>query len=87
MHDLIDSIFTPLLSWLSDLYNRIHDLSIPLARPINLSSYFGYFNILGPVWRTCITTTIALTVIYLIAYVIVANMGLLIKFKNMVKWW
>jgi hypothetical protein len=87
MRDLVDSIFTPLLLWLTDLYNRIHELSIPLARPLNLSNYFGYFNFLGPTWTSCITTVIGLSVIYFIAYVIMANIGLLIKFKNMVKWW
>lgn len=87
MRDLIDTIFSPLLNWLTDLYNRISGLSVPLARPLNLSNYFGYFKFLGPTWTTCITTTISLTVIYLIAYVIVANMGLITKFKNMVKWW
>lgn len=87
MRDLIDSIFSPLLLWLTDIYSRIHELSVPLARPINLSNYFGIFNFLGPTWTSCITTIIALAVIYFIVYIIVANIGLIIKFKNMVKWW
>jgi hypothetical protein len=87
MRDLIDSIFSPFLNWLTDIYNRIHDLSVPLARPINLSSYFGFFSFLGPVWTTCISTIIALAVVYFIAYVVVNNIGLIQRFKNLIKWW
>jgi hypothetical protein len=87
MHDLIDSIFSPMLIWLTEIYNRIHDLSVPLARPLNLSNYFGYFAILGPAWTTCITTIMALAVVYFIVFVIMSNIGLIIKFKNLVKWW
>jgi hypothetical protein len=87
MNDLIDSIFAPLLGWLTDLYNRINSLSVPLSRPLNLSNYFGYFSLLGTAWTTVITSIIALAAIYFIAYVIVKNIGLIIKFKNLIKWW
>jgi hypothetical protein len=85
--DLIDTIYAPIIQWLTDIYNRILLLSVPLARPLNLSSYFGYLNLLGPVWKTCITTIISLAVVYGILYVIVKNIGLIIKLKTLIKWW
>lgn len=87
MRDLVDTVFGPSIGWLTAIYDKLSSLSIPLSRPLDLSNYFGYFKIMGPTWTSCITTTIALSVIYLIAYVIVSNIGLLIKFKDTVKWW
>jgi hypothetical protein len=87
MHDLVDTITMPLLNWLTDIYNRLNSLSVPLARPLNLSHYFGYFSLLGSAWQTCITTSIALAVLYLLVYVISNNIGLLQRFKNLIKWW
>lgn len=87
MRSLIDSIFSPFLNWLYVIFNRIHDLSVPLARPLDLDRYFGYFSFLGSNWTSFISTVCALGFVYLITYIIVANIGLLIKFKNMVKWW
>jgi hypothetical protein len=87
VRDLIDSIFNPLLTWLTDVYNRISELSIPLARPLDLSNYFGFFNFLGPNWTSLINTILALSFIYLMTYVIVTNLHLIVKFKNLIKWW
>ncbi|MCG7218203.1 hypothetical protein MF069_36505 [Paenibacillus mucilaginosus] len=87
MRDLVDTIFGPFLGWLTMVYNRISSLSVPLARPLDLSDYFGYFAFLGPVWQTCITTIISLAVLYFLIYVVVNNIALLQKMKNLIKWW
>lgn len=87
MINMIDSIFSPLIGWLSTIYSYLTDISVPLSRPINLSNYFGVFKVLGPAWTTVITTTISLTVIYLVVMVIMQNLGFIIKFKNLIKWW
>lgn len=87
MRSLIDSVFTPFLSWLESIYTYLFQLSVPLARPLDLSNYFGYFKFLGVHWMNLINTICALGFIYLITYIIIANIGLIIKFKNLVKWW
>lgn len=87
MRDLIDSFISPLLVWLQSIYDRLHDLSVPLSRPLNLSNYLGYFNILGGTWTSCISTMLALSVIYFILWVIVSNIGLISRFKTLIKWW
>lgn len=87
MRDFIDSIFYPVLSWFDAIIAQIRSLSVPLGQPIDLGYYFGYFSFLGPYWISFITTVCALGFIYLVAYVIVSNLGAIQKFKNLIKWW
>lgn len=87
MRNLIDTIFGPVLNWLNNISQSIRDLSVPVSRPLDPSKYFGYFGFLGSHWITLITTVMTLGFIYLLLYLIVTNIGLLIKFKNMIKWW
>jgi hypothetical protein len=87
MRSLVDSIFSPLMMWLDSIISRIDLLSVPLGRPLNINNYIGYLSFLGANWIQFITTAFALAFVYLITYLIVANMGVIIKFKNMVKWW
>lgn len=87
MRNFIDTIFGPVLEWLNGISDAMRDLSLPVARPLDPNRYFGYFSFLGPNWVTLITTIMTLGFIYLLVYFIVNNMGLLIKFKDMIKWW
>lgn len=87
MRNLIDTIFGPVLSWLNNISTSIRELSVPVSRPIDPSRYFGYFSFLGPHWVTLVTTILTLGFIYLVVYFIVTNIGLFMKFKNMIKWW
>lgn len=87
MRDFFDTIFNPFVNWLTSISDKISSLSVPVARQLNLSNYLGYFSILGPTWTTVITTILALAFIYWVTYIIVANMGLLQKFINLIKFW
>jgi len=84
---LIDTIFGPLLGWLMSIRTMINELSVPLARPVNPSDYFGPFALLGPFWITFITTGAVLAFVYVVVFLIVANNGMIIKFKDTIKWW
>ena len=86
MHNLIDSVFAPLLIWLTAIGDRLHKLSVPVAKPLNLNNYFGVFLFLAQ-WMKLVTTICGLSFIYLITYLIMANIGLIVKFKNLIKWW
>lgn len=84
---LIDTIFNPVLAWLSSISMYIHSLSVPVARPLNLSLYLGPFAYLGPYWITFITTGIFLAFVYIICFLVVSYQGMFIRFKDSVKWW
>ncbi len=84
---LIDTIFAPLLGWLLNIRTMISELSVPLSRPINVSDYFGPFALLGPYWITFITTGAFLGFVYIVTFLIVSSNGMVIKFKDTIKWW
>lgn len=84
---LIDTIFNPVLAWLSSISMYIHSLSVPVARPLNISQYLGPFVYLGPYWITFITTGIFLAFVYIVCFLIVSYQGMFIRFKDSVKWW
>lgn len=87
MQNLIDTIFGPVLGWLHMISDQLHNLSVPVSRPINFGRYFGHFSFLGPAWITVITTVCTLGFIYLLLYFIMSADGLFGKFKNRIKWW
>lgn len=87
MRNLIDTILNPLLNWLNSVFTTIKELSVPLARPLDISQYLGVFGYLGPFWISFITTACALAFIYVVSYLVVSQRGLIIKFKDMIKWW
>lgn len=87
MKGLIDTVFNPLLNWLNMVYNSLMELSVPLARPIDIGQYLGVFAHLGGGWISFVTTACALAFIYVVCYLFVAQRDLLIKFKDAVKWW
>jgi hypothetical protein len=87
MRAFIDTIFTPVLSWLQGIIDSIRDMSVPLARPIDVDKYFGYFGLFGSGWQDLIETVCTLAFIYGICYVVVSQIGLFTKFKDFIKWW
>lgn len=87
MKNLIDTIFSPVLLFLSSIADSLRSLSVPLARPLDFGKYLGQFSFMGPVWITFITTICTLAFIYFIVYLVVNNMGLFQKFKDFIKWW
>lgn len=87
MKALIDTIFGPVLNWLTNMYNSIHDLSVPLSRPLNVDKYFGVIGLMGNGWMDFAKTVCALSFIYGISYIVVTQIELFRKFKDMIKWW
>lgn len=87
MRPLIDTIFAPVLNWLQNMIITIDSLSVPYSRPLNISNYFGYFSMFGNGWLFFIKTTTTLAFIYGVSYLVVTQVGLFIKFKDMIKWW
>lgn len=84
---LIDTIFAPFLNWLIQIRSYISDLSIPMARPLQVADYLGPFALLGGYWISFISMAFALGFIYIVAFIIMSLNGLTIKFKDLIKWW
>lgn len=86
MRALIDTIFSPVLAWLTSIYNQIQEMSVPLARPLDVSKYLGVFGYMGA-WTSFVTTAFALGFIYMVVFIVVSQRELFIRFKEIVKWW
>lgn len=84
---LIDTVFGPVLSWLQSIYDSLRELSVPLSRPLNFDSYLGPIAMLGNGWVDFAETVFALAFIYGIAYIVVTQIELFRKFKDLIKWW
>lgn len=87
MRAVIDTMFAPLLQWLQSIIDTIGSLSLPVAQSLDISKYFGYFGLFGAGWQYFIQTVVTLSFIYGISYLIVVQMGLLSRFKDLIKWW
>lgn len=87
MRNLIDTIFYPVLSWLTGIYTNLDNLSVPLSRPLDVKKYLGIFSLLGPAWTSFIINVLLMAFIYMVCFIIVAQQGLFVKFKNTIKWW
>jgi len=85
--DLINTIFNPVLMWLDNIRMMITNLAVPTSRGLNIGIYLSPFAFLGIGWITFISTGIALGLTYLIVFIIQAQQGLFIKFKDTIKWW
>ncbi|WP_205301194.1 hypothetical protein, partial [Staphylococcus aureus] len=59
----------------------------PLSQPMDLGKYFGPFVLLGGYWITFIIVSFTCGAVYLICFVIAAQQGTFIKFKDFIKWW
>lgn len=87
MRNFIDTLFYPLLNWLNGIYTNLSSLSVPLSHPLDIKKYLGIFSILGPGWVSFIVNICLMAFIYMVCFMIVAQQGLFVKFKNTIKWW
>ncbi|RJG23298.1 hypothetical protein DQX05_13790 [Paenibacillus thiaminolyticus] len=87
MRNLIDTIFSPVVTFLGSISDSLRSLSVPVARPLDFGKYLGHFAFLGPAWITFITTVCTLGFIYFLIFFVMSNIGLFRKFKDMIKWW
>lgn len=87
MRNFIDTVFNPLLNWLNSIYNNLSELSVPLSHPLDISKYLGVFALLGGGWISFIVNVCLMAFIYIVCFIIVAQNGLYLKFKDSIKWW
>lgn len=87
MKSLIDTIFGPVLGWLVQARGWLSQASVPVSRGLHLENFLGPLKLLGPVWSAFIGTVVVLAVTYTILFLVLANRGMVVKFKDTVKWW
>lgn len=87
MKGLIDSVFGPVIEFLTTILTFIEELSVPVSRPFDPSNYLAPLTLLGPYWFNFVTTVCMLAFIYVVVFLIVAYNGMYIKFKDNIKWW
>ncbi|PAE14711.1 hypothetical protein CHH91_17830, partial [Virgibacillus sp. 7505] len=64
--ELIDTIFDPVIGWLTMIRQTISSMQVPASRGLDVGQYLGPLTSLGPGWTTFITTGIFLGMVYLI---------------------
>lgn len=84
---LIDTVLSPLISWLNQILTTLQQAHIPQGFTIQLSNIFSPLAMISPAWSMLISNIVIMAIIYTIIYVSISASGLLIQFKNMVKWW
>jgi len=87
MRNFIDTIFAPVLAWLTGIYDALDSMRVSTARPIDFNNYFGWFGLLGPSWTLLIVNIGLLGFIYFVVFIVVSQEGLYQKFKDAIKWW
>lgn len=87
MKALIDSIFGPVLDWLTSMIDLLHEASIPAARPLDPSDYLGIYAQVGAGWIGFIASAMLMFVVYVVVYVVMVHNGVYLKFKKSIKWW
>lgn len=84
---LIDTIFTPVLNWLTQIINYLHSATIPTSYTLEIGSLFAPFAMISPAWALLITNIFIMIVTYSIIYISMNATGLYLQFKEAIKWW
>lgn len=84
---LIDTIFSPVMNWLSQIISYLHSATIPKSYSLELGSLFAPLNMISPSWTLLITNIFIMFVTYSIVYISVNGTGLYLQFKEAIKWW
>lgn len=58
-----------------------------MSKALNLGDIFSPFAMLGSSWQLFITTTFGLAFIYSVIFIVSNSVGLIERFKSVVKWW
>lgn len=84
IRNFLDTLFNPFTNWLTQIYEGLSRLSVPAARPLRIVDYFSYFSFLGTSWQLFIQTVCVLAFIYFVIYILVNQIGLLQKIKDLI---
>lgn len=84
---IIDTIFAPVLNWLTQILNMLQSANIPPSYNLALGNIFAPFNMISFSWSMLITNIFVMIVTYTIIYIVVSASSLFANFKKIIKWW
>lgn len=87
MSQFVSNIFSPVVQFLDKSIAQLSHMGSVSAKGIRLDHYFGIFGILGPEWARVISTFLGCFVFIFILYTIQKYSGVLLWFKDLIKWW
>jgi hypothetical protein len=83
----VGNIFAPVVQFLDKSINQLTALGTLSAKGVRLDHYFGVFGVLGPEWARVISTFLGCLMFIFILYTIQKYSGVLLWFKDLIKWW
>lgn len=84
---IIDTLFQPIINWLSQILGYLVSASTPKAYVLNFGNLFRPLNMISPAWSLFLSNVFVMVATYLIIHIVMSGSGLYQKFKNAVKWW
>lgn len=87
MSKFVENIFSPVVQFLDKSINQLSALGTISAKGIRLDHYFGIFGVLGTEWARVISTFLGCLLFIFILYTIQKYSGVLLWFKDLIKWW
>lgn len=87
MQEVIDLVFSPVVSVLQQAVAWLSSARLMAFRGININHYLGYVAWLGPTWLGVVQTTITCAYLVALVHVSLAAWGLYLRLKAGVKWW
>ena len=79
---LIDTIFGPVLNWLTQILNALKMGDTPTNFVLNIGNIFRPLNMISPAWSLFLSNAFVLIAIYFIIYITMSGAGLYQQFKK-----
>lgn len=87
MSRFVGNIFAPVVQFLDKSIHQLNNLGTISAKGVRLDHYFGIFGVLGPEWARVISTFLGCLIFLFILYTVQKYSGVLLWFKDLIKWW
>ena len=87
MKALIDTIFSPVTAWLTQILELIQSVTLPSGYTLSFSNIFNPIAIMSPAWAAVVSNLLFMLVTYSIIFVIMNAKDLFLQFKSAYKFW
>lgn len=87
LHEFIDSIFQPIISFLDLGIEKLHDLNMVTAQGLDIGQYLSIFGDMPGIWQKVIISILASVTLLGGLIIFRSIMRLYYSVKEGVKWW